>query len=175
MCAYGFHLMLVSLTLDDTPVGYAPPVGPAMFTTLSFSQREANQPALPTFSNYGPKWTSNWLAYVVDNPRIPGANVFRYAAGGGGYDYVGFNKDTGAFTPETTDLSVLVRVAEPLHYERRLADGGREIYGAVDGSAAFPRRFFPLLPPSSTGRPVNRANGYFFTAAFAPTIRAVVM
>src|SRR5262249_44115629 len=86
MCQYGFHLMLVSLALNDTPVGYAPPIGPSMFTTLSYSQREANQPALPTFSNYGPKWTSNWLAYVVDNPRIPGAGVFRYAAGGGGYD-----------------------------------------------------------------------------------------
>ncbi len=143
MCGYRVHAMLVSLNLNDTPVGYAPAIGPPAYVTLTYSQRDAFQPAVPTFSNLGPKWTSNWLSYVTDSPAQAGASVSRYIQGGGSYSYVGFNTSTGAFTPETRDRAVLVRVSgSPIRYELRYKDGSKDVYGHSDGATAFPRRVF---------------------------------
>lgn len=143
MCGYNITEMLVSLTLRDTPVGYQPPRGPAVFTSLIYNQREAGQPANFSFFNVSPKWTLSWLAYIQDDPRLAGATVTRYPSGGGEVIYSGYNSKTGSFTPETLDASVLVRTnASPIAYERRLPDGGREVYAQTDGATVFPRRIF---------------------------------
>jgi len=68
MCQYNFHTLLVSLNIEDTPVGYAPPVGPSVRFTVTYNQREANQPANFTYANLGTKWTFNWLTYLEDDP-----------------------------------------------------------------------------------------------------------
>ncbi len=83
MPTYNVHAMLVSLNVVDTPVGYRPPKGPAVNFTLTYNQRDAYQPANFAYFNFGPKWTSNWLSYVQDNPVSPGSSVMRYVAGGG--------------------------------------------------------------------------------------------
>lgn len=143
MCGYNIHSMLVSLNLTDTPVGYRPPIGPAVLTTLTYNQREAYQPAVPNFFNFGPKWTSNWLSYITDDPSIAGSRVQRYVAGGGARDYTNFNSTTGAFRAENKNASVLVRVsASPIRYERRMRDGSKEIYAGSDGATIYPRRIF---------------------------------
>jgi RHS repeat-associated protein len=143
MCGYDVTEMLVSLRLSDTPAGYAPPRGPAVFTTLVYNQREAGQPANFSFFNVSAKWTLNWLSYIQDDPKLAGANVSRYATGGGGVTYSGYSSKTGAFTPDTRDASLLVRTnASPVTYERRMADGGREVYAQSDGAATFPRKVF---------------------------------
>src|SRR5204863_121118 len=74
MCGYMFHEMLVSIHLSDTPVGYAPSKGPAVFLKLNYNQREANQPANFTWFNVSPKWTLNWLSYIQDDPGNARAN-----------------------------------------------------------------------------------------------------
>lgn len=71
MAVADVHLMLVSLNIVDTPVGYTPPVGPAVKGTVTYNQREAFQPANFTYSNFGPKWTCDWIAYITDNPQSP--------------------------------------------------------------------------------------------------------
>jgi hypothetical protein len=58
MAEYSFHTMLVSLRVFDTPVGYAPPRGPAVEFQVDYHQREVFQPQVFTWSNLGPKWTS---------------------------------------------------------------------------------------------------------------------
>ena len=83
LCGYGITEMVVSIRLKDTPVGYQPPKGPVMFTTLTYNQREASQPATFSWFNVSPKWTLNWLSYVQDDPAVPGSNVTRYVGGGG--------------------------------------------------------------------------------------------
>lgn len=143
MCGYNFTEMTVSLNLKDTPVGYAPPIGHSVYATLTYNQREAGQPANFSYFNVGPKWTLNWLSFIQDNPGIPGASVSRYVAGGGSVNYTGYNSSTGAFTTDRKNGSVLVRTqANPITYERRLADGGVEVYAQSNGASSYPRRIF---------------------------------
>ena len=143
MCGYNITEMLVSLHLRDTPVGYKPAVGPAINAKLTYNQREVGQPANFGWFNVGQKWTFNWLTYISDIPGQPGFDVSRYAAGGGFVNYVGYNSTTGQFTPETADASVLVMTSDsPIKYERRLPDGGVEVYAQSNGATTAPRRIF---------------------------------
>ncbi|MDO3623197.1 discoidin domain-containing protein [Ralstonia pseudosolanacearum] len=141
MPSYNVHAMLVSLNVVDTPVGYRPPKGPAVNFTLTYNQRDAHQPANFTYFNFGPKWTSNWLSYVQDDPVSPGSSVMRYVAGGGVVFQSGYNTSTGTFTVEAAEASVLVRTSAT-SYERRLSDGSKEVYAQPDGATYAPRRVF---------------------------------
>ncbi|MFZ2208929.1 MAG: cysteine peptidase family C39 domain-containing protein, partial [Porticoccaceae bacterium] len=91
MCGYSFTEMVVSLRLKDTPVGYRPPKGDPVFITLTYNQREANQPGIFSYFNVGPKWSMNWLGYIEDKPDFPGVDVSRKVAGGGAVLYAGYN------------------------------------------------------------------------------------
>ncbi|MBB6593738.1 discoidin domain-containing protein [Ralstonia solanacearum] len=141
MPTYNVHAMLVSLNVVDTPVGYRPPKGPAVNFTLTYNQRDAYQPANFAYFNFGPKWTSNWLSYVQDNPVSPGSSVMRYVAGGGAVVQSGYNTSTGTFTADSADASMLVRTSAT-SYERRMGDGSKEVYAQPDGATYAPRRVF---------------------------------
>lgn len=141
MPTYSFKSMLASLTLTDAPVGYVPPVGPTAETTLTYNQREADQPAVFSTFNVGPKWTMNWLTWIQDNPTSPGSQVLRYVAGGGGRPYSGYNTTTHAFASESDNGAVLVQTsANPITYELRYANGSKDVFAESDGSTAYPRR-----------------------------------
>jgi RHS repeat-associated protein len=158
MCGYNFSELTVSLNLNDRPVGYAPPIGPPAYVTLTYNQREAGQPANFSFFNVGPKWTLNWLSYIQDNPSVAGSSVTRYVAGGGSVAYSGYNATTHAFTPETRDASVLVRTsASPIIYQRQLADGSIEVYAQSNGATTFPRLVFltQIVDPAGNAVTLN--------------------
>ncbi|MGH9847497.1 MAG: cysteine peptidase family C39 domain-containing protein, partial [Blastocatellia bacterium] len=158
MCVYNFSEMVVSLRIQDTPVGYRPPKGLAAFTTLTYNQRDAGQPANFSFFNVSQKWTLNWLSYIQDTPDVPGANVSRYGAGGGSIAYSGYNSNTGQFTAETHDQSVLVLTAtNPLRYERRLADGSLEVYAQSNRATTTTRLVFltQLIDPAGNSLTLN--------------------
>jgi len=70
MTTYTMHSMLVSLCLNDTPLGYKPPVGPWVEFTATYNQNEAHQPTPFSYANLGPSWTCNWIGYVTDFPRV---------------------------------------------------------------------------------------------------------
>jgi RHS repeat-associated protein len=143
MARYSVHLMLVSLHVKDAPVGYAPPRGPSMLFTASYSQREAHQPSVFTFSNLGPKWTMGWLSYIEDDPTNPSASAYLAARGGGRDTFTGFNSTTQAYQAESRHHAILVRTSSsPIHYERRLRDGSVEVFSQADGASTFPRRIF---------------------------------
>lgn len=158
MVEANFHSMLVSLNLTDTPIGYKPPKGPSVFVTLTYNQREANQPAVFNFSNVSPKWTTNWLSFVLDDPAVPSANVSRYVAGGGTESYSGYNAATGSYTTERLDSAVLTRIpGPPVSYRRALSDGSVEIYGRSDGATTAPRRIFltQIIDPAGNSVTLN--------------------
>ncbi|MEQ1742928.1 MAG: RHS repeat-associated core domain-containing protein [Candidatus Nitrotoga sp.] len=158
MCGYNFTEMVVSLNLNDTPVGYKPPKGPSVFTSLTYNQREASQPANFGFFNVSQKWSLNWLSYIQDSPTVAGAGVSRLVAGGGSVSYSGYNSGTGQFTPETRDQSVLVRTsANPIRYERRLPNGSVEVYAQSNGATIAPRRVFlsQLIDPAGNAVTLN--------------------
>lgn len=158
MCGYNVHEMLMSLNLTDTPVGYAPPKGPSVFTTLTYNQREAGQPANFPYFNVSQKWTINWLSFIQDDPAVAGASVKRFVAGGGSIDYTGYNSTTAAFAAERTDASVLVRtLASPITYERRMSDGSVEVYAQSNGASVAPRRVFltKIIDPAGNALTLN--------------------
>jgi hypothetical protein len=103
MAVSGVHFMLVSLNLTDQPVGYTPPVGPPVKFIVRYNQRDAFQPATFTYPNFGPKWTSDWISYITDNPLSLAADVKYYIRGGGTRTFTGFNTNTQTYAIEQYD------------------------------------------------------------------------
>ena len=143
MCGYNILESTVSLTMADTPVGYTPPLGPSAAAQIIYNQRQDSQPAVFTFFNVSPKWTLNWLSYVIDDPSNPGASVARYMSGGSQYYYTGYTASTGLFTAQTNDGSRLALASQsPVTYRLQKGDGSAEVYAQSDGSTGYPRRVF---------------------------------
>jgi RHS repeat-associated protein len=162
MCVADAKLMLVSLSLNDTPVGYQPPRGPSANIRLTYNQREAGQPANFSFFNVSPKWTLNLLSWIEDNPAIAGNNVERHAAGGGLIDYPSnYNALTGQFSAETQSHAVLSRVPftsnGAVTYELRMPDGSKQVFGRSDGAMVAPRRVFltQIVDPAGNALTLN--------------------
>lgn len=135
------HLMMVSLNIMDTPMTYAPPRGPAIAFKLSYSQREANQPSTFTYSNLGPKWTFNWLSFVVDNPAATSADIKIFTKEGGAYIFKGFDVPSQTFARQTYSQSILVRTGTG-SYENTFPDGSKQIFNLSDGATGAGRRVF---------------------------------
>lgn len=77
------EMEVVGLQLNDTPVGYTPPIGPAVHFHLVYSHRDAQQPTTAfSYTNFGSKWTFNWLSYILDNVGST-ASASVYMPGGG--------------------------------------------------------------------------------------------
>jgi len=154
MAQYAFHAMVVSLNIVDTPVGYSPPRGPSVGFTVTYNQREANQPSIFTYSNLGNKWTFDWLAYITDDPANPLANANYYLPGGGTEPYSNFNTNTQSYAPQLDSRTLLVRTSTNT-YERRLPDGSKQVFGVSDGAAAFPRKVFLTQVVDAAGNAVS--------------------
>jgi len=163
MCTVAVAPMVVSLSLNDTPVGYTTPKGPPVNIRLTYNQREAGQPANFSFFNVSPKWTLNVLSWVQDNPAVAGASVLRYAAGGGYIDYASpytYSTATGAFSPERQGQAVLVRIpatGPAASYELRAPDGSKQIFAKPDGATSGTRRIFltSLVDPAGNAITLN--------------------
>jgi RHS repeat-associated protein len=141
MAVSSVHLMLVSLNLEDEPVGYSPPVGPPVRFTLRYNQRDSFQPASFTYGNFGPKWTFDWLAYIKDFPFSPSADVEYYAVGGGVRTFTGFDSGTGTYAYQQFDQTRLSKVALD-RYEMVFPEGGKLIFSQPDGSLGSTRKVF---------------------------------
>ncbi len=141
MAQYAMHAMVVSLNIVDTPVGYTPPRGPAVYFEVTYNQREANQPSVFPYSNLGNKWTFNWLAYITDDPANQLAPASYYVMGGGTERYSNFNTNTQAYEVQKESRTVLVRTSAT-SYERRLPGGGKQVFDVPDGATASPRKIF---------------------------------
>ena len=73
---------VVGLQLRDAPVGYVPPLGPKVFFNLVYSHRDTQQPTTLSYTNFGPKWTFDWLSYITDSVNSSAAALL-YRRGGG--------------------------------------------------------------------------------------------
>ncbi|MEZ5400772.1 MAG: RHS repeat-associated core domain-containing protein [Bryobacteraceae bacterium] len=144
MTQYSFHAMLVSLHLEDVPVGYSPPVGPPVFIQMSYNQRDDQQPppAMFAYSNFGPKWTSNWISYITDDGRGASRGAVLYLRGGGAeafdrrpnnrVDSFGVHISSQAELVGTGPRTSGGLLTDITGYERRMPDGSREIYGLAE-------------------------------------------
>jgi RHS repeat-associated protein len=140
MAAYSAHAMLASLNIEDTPFRYTPPLGLPINFTVTYNQRENQQPSTFTYSNLGPKWTFNWLSYVTDTPNDSTTNASVYVPGGGAETYV-FNPDLPGYPPDPQSHAVLVRISNT-RYEKSFPDGSKQVFTQSDGSGSYPRKIF---------------------------------
>jgi YD repeat-containing protein len=138
MARASVHLMVVSLNIQDIPVGCAPPVGPPVFFRATYGQREANQPALFGYSNLGPKWTFNWFSCIKDNPATPSANVAHFTTAGGALPFSGFNSTNQTFAPQVKDQSILKRTSSS-SYELSFRSGAKIIFALPQGAGSARR------------------------------------
>jgi RHS repeat-associated protein len=141
MARYSAHAMLGSLNIEDTPLRYAPPIGSAINFTVTYNQREDQQPTRFNVSSLGPKWTFNWLSYVTDDPNDTAASATIYVGGGGAEPYTGFDWNSQSYRADPQSHAVLVRTS-PTTYEKRYPDGWKQVFGLSDGSTSKPRKVF---------------------------------
>lgn len=141
MATWNAHLLVVSQQITDTPVGYTPPVGPSVYFTAVYNQREANQPALFSYSNLSHQWTFNWLSFIIDDPFNPYGNVQYYVDGGGTLDFFNSDVTNQIFHGTVRNPGALTRTSTN-RYELRFPDGSRQVFGFPDGSVSSVRRVF---------------------------------
>jgi hypothetical protein len=84
MAFYTVHVMMVSLHVEDTPVGYTPPFGPKGDVTIGYNERETLQPANLNYTNFGRQWTHNWNGSIRITTTTTATVVIR---GGGSEDH----------------------------------------------------------------------------------------
>ena len=142
MARYAVDAMLVSLNIMDTPLTYACPRGPAMDFTVTYNQKEANQPSQFYFSNFGPKWVFKWLSYL-EPPIIfsqcppPGPcevvppTAVLHVRGGGTIRFGSYDPTAGTFASDIRSGSQLFNIGTN-DFERRFPDGSKEVYAQVD-------------------------------------------
>ena len=141
MARYSAHAMLASLNIQDTPLRYQTPIGPSLAFTVTYNQRDTQQPQTFSYSNLGPNWMFNWLSYVNDNPNNPAGNVTVYVGGGGAEPYTDFDSNSQSYRPDPQSHSVLMRTSAS-SYEKRFADGSKQVFSLSDGSTSNRRKIF---------------------------------
>ena len=148
------HLMVVSLNITDTPLGYSPPIGPPVHFTVTYNQREAGQPANFSYANFGSKWTCNWISYVTDNPSNTLADVTCYRPSGGTRTFTGFNTTNQTFAFQQFDQTQLKRTGAA-SYELLSRDGSKLVFTNSDGSIGTSRKVFLTQVVDSSGNAVT--------------------
>lgn len=139
MMGYSINLLHTALTLTDTPVGYSPPVGPAVDFTIRFHELmeplNAMQPeTLPLSST---QFVHNWLSYVVAPTASPDLDLRILSRSGSWRRYRNFNAASQSYDPEYNSGAVLRRVSlSPRIYELTHQDGTVETF-SVSGPSIF--------------------------------------
>ena len=153
MAGYSVHSQLVSLNVQDTPLRYSPPFGPAIDFSVTYNQRETQQPAIFTYANLGPKWTFNWLSYVTDSPadQLPLTGVY---SSSGGAEIFAYDSGSQTFKLDPQSHATLVKTGAA-SYERRMPDGSKQVYGLSDGATSYPRRIFMTQMVDPAGNAVS--------------------
>lgn len=170
MTVVNAHAMVVSLNLTDIPVGYAPPVGPSVYFEATYNQREAAQPAIFNFSNLGPKWNSNWIAYIslvavaypVGNLSIIKYYPIVHLPGGGLESYVPPVLAVDSPLPIDRESHCQMSQTQDGAWVRTAPDGSKMVFGLLSG-VAIPGK---LIAPGGTAD--RTFDGYFLTRIIDP-------
>lgn len=141
---YSFHTMMVSLNIQDTPLGYTPVYGPSVEFTVTYNQRDLTQPSTWTYPNLGPKWTFNWLSYVEDDATKTYKDSVTCYLPGGGQDKYTYDIPSSQFNADPDDRTHLSRNGawpNVSSYSVAYPDGSVIFYEHCNGGSS-PRRFF---------------------------------
>lgn len=154
MCAHKAQMVPVSVTINDTPVGYAASKGHSVQITLTYNQREQSQPANFTYFNFGQKWNMNWQTSMYENVQL-----YRHWGGGGGEMLMECSTSTGICRNEMFGAAIVKRVPASgtlTHYEVKHPDGAKDIYGLPNAPNGT-RRIFLTQKIDSQGNTTSLA------------------
>jgi len=132
------ELQVVGLQLHDEPVGYTPPVGPAVKFELYYSHRDTQQSVAFSYTNFGPKWTFTWLSYVTVSSGSS-TQVSLYRRGGGSEPFT-YSSGTATSAVGPYSQGTLVRTlsgSTPTSFTITYPDGRFEQFGKAVGSSQF--------------------------------------
>jgi RHS repeat-associated protein len=155
MAAYTFHPQVAAVRIQDSPVGYSPPVGPAVFFTVAYNDLDDSKPvSQPQFSNAGRIWSINWVAYVdhVSGSLYDGIQV-KVHLSGGGVEVSSYSGTTGVFGPNDRSFATVVRSGS-YTYTRIFPDGSKEVYNSPDNVSA-PNRVFLTQRIDASGNVIS--------------------
>lgn len=138
------HLLNVSLNITDEPVGYSPPVGPAVRIRVRYNQRDDQFASNFNYSNIGPKWTLDWISFIKDSPDNPQSDVLYYMMGGGNRQFTNFDSKTQTYGCQLLDQTNLIRTS-PTSYEMISPNGTRKIFSQSDAGVTTRRIFLTQL------------------------------
>ncbi len=137
MTTANVEAMVVSLALHDVPLSYQPPKGPAVSFELFYSHLDAEQPAMFVYTNFGPKWTSNWISYFADNTAYGTGTADLYTPGGGQYSY---NFSGSTFAPGTYDQALVSKIisgGQTAGFTREMPDASVQTFAHQFGTTQF--------------------------------------
>ncbi|MBS1954389.1 MAG: hypothetical protein JST89_09385 [Cyanobacteria bacterium SZAS-4] len=132
MVAANAQTMNATLTLSDVPIGYAPPIGPAMSFFLRYTYLVANQPSNFNFPNFGQDWSLNWISYLT----VDASKNVTVSIPGGGFEQYPFVIPDNVTNPYPSALTsqAQLTVADNGVYHRQLPDGSVMVYDQPDGT-----------------------------------------
>ena len=135
-----FEPEVVGLQLNDTPVGYTPPIGPAVQFHLVYSHRDTQQPTAFAYTNFGPKWTFNWLSYITDTVGSNAAALL-YQRGGGNEPFTFSSTSATTAYPGPYSQAILTRSVNSsgnsTGFTLTFPDGSFEEFNQASGSQFF--------------------------------------
>ena len=131
--------LTASVNLADTPLSYAPPVGPSVAFHLRYNQRTVRLAQVPTYGHVGPLWSHDWLSWVEDNNTSFAAPYSWETVTVRGFGTEQYNGYDGA-TYWRTRATLTKVTHDPPRYERVLPDGSKEVFTFPDRAASLPQR-----------------------------------
>jgi RHS repeat-associated protein len=151
MAGYAFMSMSRSLRVEDMPLFYESPRNGEIGFHVTYNEREALQPALFTCSNFGPRWSCDWIDCLMDTsgPWWGTSRIDQSLGGGGGVTHT-LNNNIG--TPEPFTGSTLSRSGNDFVLVH--SDGSRSTYAQAD-STTYPRRVFLTKVEDPSGNAVT--------------------
>ena len=122
-------LMQATLNIQDIPLSYTPPVGPAIDFLVNYNHQEDKQPTTFTFSNFGSDWSLNWISYLT----VDSSSNVTVRVRGGGYELFNYGSSTTPYVPNLTSQALVSNPSSGV-WNRTLPDGSVEIFNQSDTS-----------------------------------------
>lgn len=142
MPRYSFNAKLAAVRIEDTPLGYTPPVGPPVNFRVAYKDLDDSKPATsPNFSNVGRVWAIDWIAWVDHVPgNLTASSRVTVHVQGGGTEISAYKTATGKFGPNDRSFTTVTRTGT-YTYTREMPDGSKEVYDTPDNPTT-PNRVF---------------------------------
>jgi RHS repeat-associated protein len=143
MAVHSFRLFNPGLEIQDTPIAYKTPYGPGVDITVKYDQRSRAISDIATHSNFGPRWTFDYLGYLdLTGTGTPASSV-RVIFGEGSSRVFTYSTATGRYAAQYENQPKLEYVSQTAGgpgYRLRFSNG--RVWSYLLGNSSTPTRYF---------------------------------